>query len=90
MNTKLLETEKANKVYDVLVEMGGADENERENFIHQHCTDKMGCMEWRFSGKLGCGGKYRSTWNGVSYYSEDETTERLVLAAEMNEKLRMI
>lgn len=77
--------EKADKVYDVLVEIGGADKTDRDNFVYHHIE---GCGEWRFSGKLGFGGKYLSEYNKVTCYPEDETTERLKLINEINEKLK--
>ena len=42
--------EKANKVYDILVRIGGADEMMRESFIHHHSDDRGRdvCSEWRF------------------------------------------
>ena len=86
----LITKEKANKVYDLLVSIGGATEQDRSSFVYHHCVDKYGCSEWRFCGKLGFGGKYRSTWNGVSYYSEDETPERLELKNQLNEMLQKI
>ncbi len=53
MSVKLLTEEFANKVYDILVSEAGAIESERNDFIYHHCTDKYGCSEWRFQGKLG-------------------------------------
>ena len=72
MKTKLLTEEFANKVYDILVAEAGANprESDRADFIYQHCKAENGCLEYRFQGKLGFGGKYRSSWNGVTYYNE--------------------
>lgn len=78
---------KANAVYDLLVRIGGANENERASFIHHHCVSKYGCDEWRFGGKLGFGGKYRSIKNRVDCYLEDETPERKKIITELNEVL---
>lgn len=90
MDVKLLSEEKANKVYDLLVSIGGATENDRDDFVYHHCTSEYGCCEWRFCGKLGFGGKYRSTWNGVTYYSEDETPEIKEVSKTLNEALKLI
>lgn len=90
MITKHLSKDKANKVYDLLVSIGGANEDDRSSFIYHHCEDKHGCREWRFCGKLGFGGKYRSTWNGVTYYSEDETPERIDIKNQLNSELQKI
>ena len=80
--------ERANKIYDILVSIGGAYENERDDFIWAHCEDKYECWEWRFRGHLGGGGKYRSQWNGVTYYREDETPERIQLKKRLDEALQ--
>jgi hypothetical protein len=82
--------EKAGKVYDLLVSIGGAYEPDRDNFIYHHTESKEGCSEWRFSGKLGFGGKYRSGYNGVDCYREDETPERIKLMNELNGALAKI
>lgn len=79
--------EKANKVYDLLVSIGGAYEPHRDNFVYYHTESKDGCDEWRFVGKLGFGGKYRSDYNRVDCYLEDETPERVKLMDELNREL---
>jgi len=76
------------KVYDILIEVGGALPTEKENFIDAHVEGW--CCEWRFSGKLSFGGKYRKETNTVDCYSEDETAERLRIIKEINEKLKSI
>lgn len=83
-------TEEANKVYDLLVSIGGAYEPDRDNFVYHHTESKYGCDEWRFSGKLGFGGKYRSGNNRVDFYREDETPERIKLRDELNTALAQI
>lgn len=80
----------ANKIYDVLVHDGGAVEHMRTSFIYHHSESKEGCDEWRFIGKLGFGGKYRSRYNKVDCYSEDENPERLKLIKKINNKLSKI
>jgi hypothetical protein len=82
--------EKANKVYDLLVLIGKAKEYERGSFIYHHCKDKFGCSEWRFCGNLGFGGKYRSTLNSVTYYTEDETPELINIKNQLNRELHKI
>jgi hypothetical protein len=74
----------ANKVYDILVSKGGACEISRQAFIYHHCESGYGCEEWRFGGKLGQGGKYRSTTNKVDCYREDETPEINTIISEIN------
>jgi hypothetical protein len=75
-----------NKIYDVLVGLGGAPEIYRDDFIYHHL--KNDCDEFRFQGKLGFGGKYRSKTNSVDCYLEDSTPERLKLIDEINEELK--
>lgn len=83
----MMTKEKANKIYDLLVSIGGAYEPERDSFIYHHTKSKGGCDEWRFSGKLGFSGKYRSGYNKVDCYREDETPERIKLMNVLNDAL---
>ena len=82
--------EKANKVYDLLVEIGGASESDRENFVYHHSTSSSICEEWRFGGKLGFGGKYRSQKNRVDCYKEDENEKTLEIINRLNNSLKEI
>lgn len=84
----IISEEFANKAYDLLVSIGGADEKERRDFIHHFC--KVGCTEWRFQGFLGFGGKYRNPANIVTCYFETETPVRLEIIKELNEKLKIL
>jgi hypothetical protein len=82
------------KIYDILVEMGGADEHMRDAFI-SYFTGSGHSREWRFSGKLGYGGKfwYRDYLDHqitVNCYPEDMTQERSTLIDQMNEALAKI
>lgn len=85
-----MEKEKAHKIYDLLVSIGGASESERDSFVYHHTKSKDVCDEWRFSGKLGFGGKYRSLRNRVDCYLEDETPERIQLMEQLNNELSQI
>ena len=78
---------KANEIYNALVSIGGADESMRESFVYHHCESKNGCGEWRFSGKLGFGGKYFSRNNRVSFYSENKTKEREAIKEKIDLEL---
>ena len=81
----------ANKIYDILVQLGGADEKMRDGFVYQHTDDEGNlCTEWRFMGRLGYGGKYRSKYNSVDCYQEDETKERLKIIDKINKELKKI
>lgn len=79
--------EEANKVYDILVKISGSREYWRDTFIYDHVIDRNECTEWRFQGKLGFGGKYRSRTNTVDCYKEDETSETLEIMRKTNEEL---
>jgi hypothetical protein len=79
------------RVYDVLVEHGGAYPEDRGNFIWAH-TDSSGYPvdEWRFQGLLGYGGKYRRKTNTVDYYAEDKTPERELARMRTNTALHQL
>lgn len=78
--------ERANQVYDILIEECGAPVNGRISFVHNHSED---FREYRFQGSLGFGGKlygdHRKLW--VSCYREDETPERLAMIERANKRL---
>ncbi|MFA5152820.1 MAG: hypothetical protein WC554_09695 [Clostridia bacterium] len=93
MGTEKINKELANKVYDVLEEIG-ASSVMRDAFIHTQTTEE--CREWRFMGALGFGGKF---WNEYSYinnkyewrvscYLEDENPKREKIIKETNKKLK--
>lgn len=89
--------EQAHKVYDILVELGGAldrkDETyggyyDRNEFIYAHMKDNYPATEWRFQGHFGFGGKYRIDRNQIDYYPENHTDELNALRDEINKKLQ--
>lgn len=82
--------EKYEKIYDLLVSVGGADESDKQDFVYHHFESKNGCREWRFCGKFGFGGKYRSETNTVTLYPEDKTPERVKLIKKINQELSKI
>lgn len=78
----------ADTIYDILVEVCGAVETARGEFV-DYVTQDIDRHEYRFSGSLGFGGKFYNNsgrWY-VSCYSEDETRERLEVIAKANEIL---
>ena len=82
--------ERANAIYDILVEFG-AGESMRSSFVYHHTkTDSEICREWRFQGIFGFGGKYYSREHKISYYKENWTDELEVKRDEINEKLSKI
>lgn len=80
----------ATKVYELLVSIGGASAEDVDNFVYHHTEAKDECTEWRFCGKLGFGGKYRSLTNTVDCYSEDATVERIQLMEQLNRELEKL
>jgi hypothetical protein len=79
-----------NRVYDLLVSIGGATESMRDSFIYHHARDKFPCDEFRFMGTLGFGGKYYRRENRVSCYREDETPLRRQIIERLNAELKKI
>jgi hypothetical protein len=73
------------EIFDILVDECGARESEREDFFH-HWPE---CVEYRFQGKLGFGGKVfcsgGKVW--VSCYLEDETPERNEIIKRANDRI---
>lgn len=82
-------SEVANQIYQCLVTQAGASEDEREAFV-RNMTSPTPAREWRFQGRLGFGGKYRSDRNTVDYYYEDATPEREAIAYTTNVFLNQI
>lgn len=77
------------KVYDILIEYGKAGSSMKNDFIEAHLSSNdYECFEWRFSGNLGFGGKYRKSRNSVDCYREDETKERVKIIETINNKLK--
>ncbi|HEY9644245.1 MAG TPA: hypothetical protein V6C57_27370 [Coleofasciculaceae cyanobacterium] len=78
--------ETANQIWDILVADAGANESDRDQFL---AAQFVGCVEYRFCGLLGLGGKL---WDNcgrvyVTCYSEDMTPEREQIIELVNEKL---
>jgi hypothetical protein len=88
MNNTLTE-EFLNDVYSILVNTGGAKEDERFDFIDIHLNSEN-CTEYRFGGKFGSGGKYRSTWNSVTAYSENITKSMQYDLNNINQLLKKL
>ena len=82
--------ERANKIYDLLVTIGGASESQRDTFIYDHTEKITETDEWRFGGYLGFGGKYRADRNLVQCYREDETPEIIEIKKILNTELNKI
>lgn len=88
----MIEKEFYEKVYDVLIELGRANESTRSQFVWLHSEPEQEYLieEYRFSGKLGFGGKYWRLRNEVNCYPEDETKERHKLIQKINERLKLL
>jgi hypothetical protein len=78
-----------NLIYDLLVSIGGANERYRQEFILIHMEEPP-CREYRFSGHLGFGGKYRSQTNTVDCYLGDENFERRNVISTLNKALEAL
>ena len=94
----LIPKEAAERIYDYLIEHGGARTDVREGmdgidmekqlFIF-HAT-REGITEYRCVPKLGFGGKFYNDDNNawrVGYYSEDTTPEKDALVKKINKFL---
>lgn len=78
----------ARQVYGILVEECGAPGNDLNAFFQAYTAGGHARTptEWRFSGALGFGGKFWSSWT-VSCYPEDENVERRRLILNANLRL---
>jgi len=76
---------KFERIYDVLIEFGKANWDDKDSFIYNHIHSQT--EEWRFQGALGFGGKYRSKTNAVDCYFEDMNDERKELIELINSEL---
>jgi len=86
-----LTKDKAEIIYEILVEMGGARDDDRYlDMFTRYLTDpEQAPHEFRFRGHFGMGGKFFDNYNRiyVSCYPEDETPERKILIEQINEAL---
>lgn len=82
-----------NKVWDILVQHAGAWEDDREAFVIVATDRAYRCLEYRFVGKLGFGGKVW-LWNKphvyINCYREDETPERRKIMTATNRALKQL
>lgn len=86
---KNMTKERANEIYDILVQECRApdEEHDRTYFVLTQTKEKI--TEWRFCGALGFGGKF---WRNcgkiyVTCYLEDETPERKAMIEAANKRL---
>lgn len=84
-----LSTQQAHAIYDVLTQMCGAYEGDRDSFVLHFCESPLEHVtsQWRFGGLLGFGGKFHWQMMNVSLYREDETPLRL--SAQQRTNLRL-
>jgi hypothetical protein len=76
-----------NAVFDLLVEIGGAHDSLRAEFLQLLGNAERPCDEFRFQGTLGFGGKYRRKTNTVDFFPEDLTPARVATLVRLNKKL---
>ena len=85
-----MNNQKANAIFDILVQECGAFGDDRLGFVYNQTTEPV--SEWRFCGKLGFGGKFWRN-NGrmyVSCYPDDETPERMKMIEAANKRLELL
>jgi hypothetical protein len=86
-----MDRETLNKIWDILVEVCGADEGGRDQFLALQTSDNA-AREFRFIGDLGFGGKVWFSGAGnverVSCYPEDSNLAREAMIEKANEALR--
>lgn len=94
MNIEVENATRAGQVYDVLVEIAGAPESGREQFVQHFPT-----REWRFMGLLGFGGKvwvhgfgtrFISPAIYVTCYPEEMNAERQEIIELTNARLLVL
>lgn len=76
--------------YQVLCDYGGAPKEPDMEFLRACMEDHETCLEWRFQGHFGFGGKFRRDGDGrhyVSYYQENYTEALDSLARSINTRL---
>lgn len=83
----------ASVVFDVLVELCGAREAKREDFMRYLTSDTHMGHEFRFMGSLGSGGKLY--WDGrnppyVGCYGEDRDAEAERAISKANAHLKLL
>ena len=77
----------ANRIWSILVEHAGASEMHRNEFLI--AAKDPGISEFRFSGKLGFGGKFWASRFEVDCYPEDENKKRKKIIENTNNLLKI-
>ena len=84
----------AEAIYDVVVEICGANPDPREkwSYVRYATGEEQMASEWRFQGYLGFGGKIKNNADRVYVccYRENENEKRLDLIKQTNERLDTI
>jgi len=81
----------AGDIFDILVEECGAFQEDRPPFVHNHTTAARISTEFRFSGHIGFGGKFRnhSGW-WVDCYPEEEDYDNMRSILAANQRLKAL
>lgn len=87
-----IDEETAQKIYAILIKYAGADSKDEEDFVYRVTN---GCIEYRFCGALGVGGKFHASGGAASMwwvngYKEDQTTKSLKMAERTNYRLKIL
>jgi hypothetical protein len=80
----------ADKIYGILVRIGGAPENMRQAFVEMQSTEYV--QEWRFGGLLGT---YTDFWRDsrgwrIYHQCDNQTPNRDQIAGDMTSELRRL
>ena len=89
MKNNLISKERANKIYDILVKFGNANEIARDDFLYHHCESPHGCSQWAF-GNYKFSAKYYSENNFARLYYEDVEPENLTRIEQINAELKKL
>lgn len=87
--SNLISKERANKIYDILVKLGNANEIVRDDFLYHHCESPYGCSQWSF-GNYKFSAKYYSENNFARLHYEDVEPENLTRIEQINAELKKL
>lgn len=86
--TSPISQELAATIYRILVDECGANSKNEGHFVSTFSSASNVPSEWRFSGNLGFGGKYRHPGMRVDCYPEDSTPDREAMISRANVRLQ--
>lgn len=87
-DTSHLTEPQAQEIWGILCHHAGANPDQEEQFLYCVTNPESPCLEFRFQGHLGFGGKYWLETNAVTCYPEDVTAETTRILEETNAALQ--